>query len=187
MKKPNLRPAPAFQEYASDLLAKREFRLMTLGEKGLLMTMRLECWVNKCVPSERSELAILFGQSEQEINTHLTPNVLRFFMPDGANLICPELEAYRQNQEARNAALSEGGRNGGKATQDKNRQSKARLEGRFEAKVKPLNRDAMTRVEVSRKELINKGSLEENEEWLKDYDNGKPSNSNPYHEQSRGS
>ena len=183
MKKPNLRPAPAFQEYAADLLAKREFRMMTFTERGLLMTMRLECWVNKCVPSERSELAILFGQSEQVIKTHLTPNVLRFFMPDGANLICPELEAYRQNQEARNAALSEGGRNGGKATQDKNRQSKARLE----AKVKTLSRDELNRDEVIRKELIKKGSLEENEEWLKDYGNGKPSTSNPYHEQSRGS
>ena len=68
MKKPILRPAPAFQEYASDLLAKREFRMMTLAERGLLMTMRLECWVNKSVPSSKSELALMFGVSEQEMN-----------------------------------------------------------------------------------------------------------------------
>lgn len=187
MKKPNLRPAPAFQEYAADLLAKREFRMMTFTERGLLMTMRLECWVNKCVPSERSELAILFGQSEQVIKTHLTPNVLRFFMPDGTNLICQELEAYRQNQEARQAALSEGGRNGGKATQDKNRQSKASLEARLEAKVEPLSRDELNRAEVSRKELTNKGDLEEHKEWLNELEIGKLRNSTPYYEQSRGS
>ena len=187
MKKPNVRPAPAFQEYASDLLAKREFRLMTFGEKGLLMTMRLECWVNKCVPSERSELAMMFGSTEHEINIHLTSNVLRFFRPEGANLICPELEAYRQNQEARKAALSEGGRNGGKATQDKNRHSKAMLEGSLEAKVKPLSRDELNRDEVRREEFFNKGNLEEHEEWLNEFEGRKSTTSNSYFEQSRGS
>lgn len=153
--KPNLRSAPAFQEYASDLLAKREFRMMTLAERGLLMTMRLECWVNKSIPSDQSELALILGVSEVEMNFQLTHKVMSFFNHVGSNLICPELEAYRQNQEAKKAALSKGGRNGGIATQDKNRQAKARLDGRPEAKVKPLSRDELNRDDVSREELTN--------------------------------
>ena len=186
MKKPNLRPAPAFQEYASDLLAKREFRMMTLAERGLLMTMRLECWVNKSVPSSKSELALMFGVSEQEMNFLLTSKVLSFFNQVGTNLICTELESYRQNQEATKVALSEGGRNGGKATQEKNRQTKASLDARTEAKVKPLSRDELNRDEVSRKELTNEGGLEEHKEWLDGFENGTPTKSNSYYAQSRG-
>lgn len=186
MKKPNLRPAPAFQEYASDLLAKREFRMMTLAERGLLMTMRLECWVNKSVPSSKSELALMFGVTEQEMNSQLTSKVLSFFNQVGTNLICNELEAYRQNQEATKAALSEGGRNGGKATQEKNRLSKATLEARLEAKVKPLSRDESSRDEVSRKELTNEGGLMEHKEWINDFENASLSTSNLYYAQSRG-
>jgi hypothetical protein len=182
MNKPNLRPAPAFQEYASDLLAKREFRMMSLAERGLLMTMRLECWVNKSLPTKMSELSLMFGVSEQEMSSQLTPNVLSFFIQEEANLICTELEAYRQNQEAKKAALSEGGRNGGKVTQKKNREVKARLEG----KVKPLSRDELNRDEVSRKELTNEGSHEEHKEWLEGFENGTSTKSNLYYAQSRG-
>ena len=182
MNKPNLRPAPAFQEYASDFLAKREFRMMSLSERGLLMTMRFECWVNKFVPSDRSELAVMFGISDQDVQAYLTPRVLSFFKKVGTDLICIELEAYRQNQEATKVALSEGGRNGGKATQQKNRQAKASLE----AKVKPLSRDELNRDEVSREELTNEGSLEEHKEWLDGFENGTSTQSNLYYAQSRG-
>jgi len=185
MIKPNLRPAPAFQEYASDLLAKREFRMMNLAERGLLMTMRLECWVNKSLPIKKSELSMMFGFSEQEIDSQLTPNVLSFFKHEGSNLICTELEAYRQNQEATKVALSEGGRNGGKATQEKNRKAKASLEGRSEAKLKPLSRDEQNRTEEIREELTNKGSLTEHNEWINDFENAPLSISNLNYAQSK--
>ena len=35
------RDAPAYQEYAANLLARREFRAMSLPERGLLYTLRL--------------------------------------------------------------------------------------------------------------------------------------------------
>jgi hypothetical protein len=186
MNKPNLRPAPAFQEYASDFLAKREFRMMSLSERGLLMTMRFECWVNKFVPSDRSELAVMFGISDQDVQAYLTPRVLSFFKKVGTDLICIELEAYRENREATHNAQSKGGQKGGKATQEKNRQAKANLEGKLEAKVKPLSRDELNRDEVSREELTNEGSLEEHKEWLDGFENGTSTQSNLYYAQSRG-
>lgn len=44
------RDAPAYQEYAATILAQLSFRTMTLQERGLLYTMRLECWVNMRLP-----------------------------------------------------------------------------------------------------------------------------------------
>ena len=57
------RPPPAFQEYASDTLANIEFRLLSLPERGLRATMRLECWVNVYVPANPQELAKIKQQN----------------------------------------------------------------------------------------------------------------------------
>jgi hypothetical protein len=182
MEKPNKRPAPAYQEFASDMLAKREYRLMEFSEKGLLFHMRLECWVNKCLPSQKSELAQMFNLAELEIETMLTQNVLSFFTEKNGSLFCTELDAYRENLEATKAALSEGGRKGGQATQKISRQAKATLE----AEVKPLRRDDVSRDEGIREELTNKGVIDVHKDWLNGYGDGKPVVGRSYLEQSRG-
>lgn len=91
--------APAYLEYAADLLANRQFRLMTFGERGLLSTMKYECWVNGSVPADPSKLARLLGEPPETMSQLLTPAVLDFFhegfSPDGQVLICPDLEQYR--------------------------------------------------------------------------------------------
>jgi len=190
MKKPNKRPTPAFLEYASDMLAKREFRLLSLAERGLLTTMRYECWANKCVPSSPSEMSILLALPEHEITKHLTPNVLSFFQQSGLNLNCPELDKYRENLLAREDAQSKGGSNGGKATQRKNREAQATIEGSLqaplEAEVKPLNRNEVIRSEKKREELTNKETTEEHKEWLKGYGDGKAMLGKSYEQMSRG-
>ena len=66
------RDAPAYQEYASDWLANRKWRLMSLGERGLLDTMRKECWVNRSVPSNIEEIAKIFNLQEDEVSKCLT-------------------------------------------------------------------------------------------------------------------
>lgn len=47
---------PAYQEYAADMLSNRHFRMMTLQQRGLLYTLRLECWVNGSVPCDLTSL-----------------------------------------------------------------------------------------------------------------------------------
>jgi len=182
MEKPNKRPAPAYQEFASDMLAKREYRLMNFSEKGLLFHMRLECWVNKCMPSQKSELAKMFNLAEFEIETMLTQNVLSFFNEKNGSLFCTELDAYRENLEATKAALSEGGRKGGHATQKKSKQAKATLE----AEVKPLRRDDVSRDDGKEEELTNKGDIDGDKDWLNGYGDGNPLTGKSYLEHSRG-
>lgn len=170
MHKPNKRPAPAYQEFASDMLAKREYRLLGFPEKGLLWQMKLECWVNKSLPSRKSEFARMFSIDENAVEYLLTPNVLSFFHEIDGSLFCTELEAYRENLEATKLALSEGGKKGGKATQKKHREVQATLEG----KVNPLSRDEKNRYEESGVKLIKEDVMNEHQEWMSAYDEVSP-------------
>jgi len=182
MKKPNLRPAPCYQEYAADMLAKREFRLMSLAERGMLWTMRMECWVNASVPASKQNLTKIFNLTESEVETALSSNVLKFFNSKNESLFCQELDFYRENLNAKSKAQSEGGSNGGKATQAKAREAKANLE----AKPKPLSKEEERRNESKGEQLINKGLSPDQEEWLSGYDNKTSSKGRNYHDQSRG-
>lgn len=178
------RPAPAFQEYASDMLANSRYRTMSLSERGLMDTMRRECWVNGFVPKEPQELADYLAKPEAEVNAALSMKVLSFFKEQNDQLVCPELDAYRAVLKDRSKKMSEGGRNGGKVTQNKNKFARATLE----AMIKPLSRDEMNRGEWSGEEKRSLGegiSIEEINEFVAEYDST-PETSNAYYRASKG-
>ena len=91
------RKPPSFQEYAATILSSKSFRVMTLSQRGLLFTMRLECWVNHSTPSLSNELAKYLGFSHQEISEALSSEVISYFNESESSYICPELEDYRQH------------------------------------------------------------------------------------------
>jgi hypothetical protein len=66
------RSAPAYQEYATALLAQLPFRTMTLQDRGLLYTMRMECWVNIRLPQNHADLAKVLGLPVAEVAESLT-------------------------------------------------------------------------------------------------------------------
>lgn len=118
------RAPPAYQEYAADLLADRAFKSMSAAERGVLFSMRLECWVNRCVPSDSLELARVLGLQESEVKQGLTERVRRYFAAQegtGGILVCPELDAYRDRLDERHAKMSEGGRKGADHTNQSRR------------------------------------------------------------------
>jgi len=63
-----MRDAPAFQEYAAAMLANSRYRLMSLAERGLLDTLRRECWVNRGMPAKPATLAKMLGFDSAEID-----------------------------------------------------------------------------------------------------------------------
>ena len=182
MEKPNLRPAPCYQEYASDILANREFRLMGFAERGLLWHMRLECWVNKSLPINVDDLAKTLGMKSEDVLNSLSPRVLKFFKQNNGEFHCPELEAYRENCLARREKLSVSGQKGGQSTQRKQRQAKATLEG----SLKPLSRDEKNRDEKRGEELTKEEISSEHKEWVAAYESGTPIATSSYLMQSRG-
>ncbi len=91
------------------MIARLRYREMSLAERGLLYTLRNECWVNRRLPSDPARLARVLGYPVDEIQTSL-PRVMDFFEIQGESLVCPELENYRTYQDARRARMSEGGK-----------------------------------------------------------------------------
>ncbi len=112
------RKAPAYQEYAATIMAQLSFRTMSLQDRGLLYTMRLECWVNMHLPNNHNDLAKVLGMPVAEVMTSL-PAVMPFFAIDGDFIISPELEDYRIHLVERKLKQSQGGKRGSVITNNK--------------------------------------------------------------------
>lgn len=109
------RDPPAFQEYAAHLMALTEYRVLDMACRGMLMSMRLECWVNRTVPSAPRVLSKVLGCDvglAQRALVELAP----FFAVDGDKLHCPELDKYRAHLEEESRKKSVGGKAGAAKT-----------------------------------------------------------------------
>jgi len=116
------RDAPAFQEYASGMMARVEYRTMSLAGRGLLYSLRLECWVNRGVPNNPGTLARMLGFDQKEIESAIR-EVMPFFSIENGSIVCPELDDYRAHLESVRAKKSEGGKLGANYTNGKRKAS----------------------------------------------------------------
>jgi hypothetical protein len=178
------RPAPAYQEYASDILANRTYRAMTLAQRGLWDTIRKECWVNGSVPSSIPELAKYLGLDMNEVTKLMDSKLMACFEKNNADLTCPEIEAYRSKIELQRQSMSNGGRNGGRKTQaNRRKEGEATLEG----EVKALNRDESNRDELNGEESSKDNiGIHEHSAWLDEFQNSKSPNRSFYLMNSKG-
>ncbi len=112
------REAPAYQEYAAAILAQLPFRTMTLQDRGLLYTMRLECWVNVRLPHNHNDLAKILGLPVADVAGSLAA-VMPFFEVVDGFIFSPELENYRAHLADRKSKQSQGGKRGSAITNDK--------------------------------------------------------------------
>ena len=96
-------------------MARVEYRTMTLAGRGLLYSLRLECWVNRGVPNNPETLARMLGFDQKEIETALR-EVIPFFSIDNGQIVCPELDDYRAHLDAIRAKKSAGGKLGAACT-----------------------------------------------------------------------
>jgi hypothetical protein len=113
-----MKTAPAFQCYASNIIADKRYRLMSPDERFVWVSVYLECWPNRAVPADPVELAKYLGYPVEDVKTGLTERVLSFFSKVKGELICPELEEYRATLKVRNLKKSEGGKEGAKRKRD---------------------------------------------------------------------
>ena len=170
-RKEAIRQAPAYQEYASDILADMRYRKMSLAERGIWDTLRKECWVNKSLPADIDELSKLLRVPSQELEIALTENVRSFFLISNDYLVCPELDKYREQLEIQRQKKSTGGKLGGEITQQKRRKNEAKLEANFKDDLKPLSRGELIRRVGSRDEVNRVINTVTTDEWVNDYEN----------------
>ena len=105
------RDAPAYQEYAASMMGRLDYRAMTLAERGLLYTLRLECWVNDQLPASPEILARVLRLTLDEVEKSLPAVMSLFTIVDGC-LISPELNNYKIHLAEIRKKKSEGGKKG---------------------------------------------------------------------------
>lgn len=121
------RAPPSYQEYPAAMLSNFSFRLIPLAARGLLYTMRLECWANRKLPRNPDSLAKVLGVSPAEVAA-LLPSVMPFFEIDGDFIFCPELEKYRAYLDERRRRQSEGGKRSADAKSGKRKTAGSRAD-----------------------------------------------------------
>jgi len=163
------RKAPAYQEYAASMLSNRHFRLMSLAERGLLYTMRLECWENNQTPNSPTDLAKYLGFSITEIENALTNNVKSFFIEEYEVFISQELDDYRKHLEDYNAKKIAGGKKGAAIKNERIKKildsQEAIPQGDLEVTSRSLDKDSTDK--ISQNQSL--GSADN--DWSEDYEN----------------
>jgi len=91
-----MKDVPYFPLYAANIMASRNYKLMSLGERGLWITISLECWVNGGVPADFKHMAKILGFPEQEINQFFSNYQTTFFHIENGQYVSRELEEYRK-------------------------------------------------------------------------------------------
>jgi len=97
------------------MLANVNFRQMPLAARGLLYTLRLECWENHRLPADLGKLASVLRFDESEIIAAMQWLDTFIRTKDGW-LTSPELDDYRQHLADRRKAQSNGGKKGAAKT-----------------------------------------------------------------------
>lgn len=97
------------------MMARIDYRTMSLAARGLLYSLRLECWVNRRLPADPAKLARMLGIDAAEVAA-LLPDVMGFFGTDGTSIVCPELDDYRAHLEDRDMRKLEGAKKGARTT-----------------------------------------------------------------------
>ena len=114
------RPAPAYQEYAATMLANMNFRAISLEERGLLYTLRLECWENKSLPRDTTVLSKVLGQPVSE---SALKAIQPFFKYEDNAITSPELDNYQLSLDERKEKQRKGGQKGAKVTNSRTNNS----------------------------------------------------------------
>ena len=184
-----MKPVPYFPLYAANFLASKPFRMMTIEERGLWITIQMECWVNGSVPSDLKDLARYLGITPDELQNSLTQNQFSFLQKIGKELKSPELEEYRQGYLAAREKQRIGGIQG--AENKRLKQAKEILamqgqpqgepEGQPKGSLNYVNSDSFKSSQLVRSKITDA----ENKAWVDEYENT-PDLSNAYLKASKG-
>ena len=164
------RDAPAFQEYPASMMARLPYRTMSLAGRGLLYSLRLECWVNRRVPTEPRTLARVLGYEVQEIEFVL-PEVMPFFAIDGLGLYCPELEDYRNHIASIREKQSQGGKQGAAKTNGKRQQTETQAVSSNPSSHPQVTCESLVKsssVKSNSIQVLTENSLQD--EWVNEYE-----------------
>lgn len=161
------REPPAFQEYPASILAERNFRFMSLPERGLLFTIRLECWVNGSVPSLPDELAKYLGLNPTEVKSSFTECLKHYLKEDQGNFRSAELDNYKEHLEEIRRKKSEGGKKSAKNKKEKLVYQPSNNQLTSQDTCNSLVKNSV--VKTSQEQSLKKDAIDQ--AWVDDYEN----------------
>jgi uncharacterized protein YdaU (DUF1376 family) len=162
-----IKDVPYFPFYAANMMSSRSFRLMSLKERGLLITIMMECWINGGVPSDITDMAKILGLTVDDVKFAFTNRQLTFFHKEEGQFISKELEGYRQNYLDMREKQRLGGLKGAKNKKDKNaRLPKGQPQGEPEGSLSQISSNSFNSNQLLKKEVMDK----EVKAWIRDYE-----------------
>ena len=180
-----LRDQPYFPLYCANLIADHRYRLMNLNERGLFLTMLLECWHNGDVPVDPSNLSKFLGYQPIDIESALSTNVLSFFEKKSTSLKNKEVEIEKAKILQRRMKQSIGGKDGVVRKRQKNGKipskgdPEGQPEGQPEGSLGYINSNSITSIHVKQEKDIH----DVHQEWINEFD---PPKENAYLKASKG-
>jgi len=186
---------PYFPFYAANFIASKPFRLMTIEERGLWITMQMECWVNGTIPADQKELAKYLGCSLEEIQRSFTQKQYSFLEKVGNELKSPSLDEQRKEFMERREQQRLGGIEGAKRKKNKQtteKQDKEQSppqgipEGQPQGSLSYINSASIKSISINSNQITN-NKLTDNqfEAWMDDAEDA-PDITNDYLRASRG-
>jgi len=159
---------PYFPCYAENIIADRHYRSMSLLERGLWISIYLECWPNISVPKDPVKMAKILGFTPDEITTIPMANIMCFFKEEKGEIISPELNRQREEFKLTREKKSAGGKKGARI-------KKEMAEGNPEGipKGKPNGSSGHIKLnQIKSNQLVGKGVMTpEQIAWVDDYEN----------------
>ena len=168
-----MKDVPFFPLYAANIIASKAYRLMTLEQRGLWITILTECWVNDGIPESPEEMAKYLGFSEETI-TKAKFNLSSFSLKiEGGQIFSTELNEYKIGYMESRRLKSLGGKKGAQNKKLKQAiETSARL-GNPKGIPEGQPKGSLTYIKsnsINSNQLIDKGVFtEENEKWVRDY------------------
>jgi hypothetical protein len=161
---------------------------MNLQERGLWITLYMEFWVNGSMPADINELAKLLGFTTSDIEQSLSKLQYSFIENINGELICKELEEYRQGYLERREKQRLGGLIGAERKKAKKKSNVE--ESQWEGRPKGIPNSSLTYIKsnsINSNQLISKGVVKSTDPWLVAAFDDEPSHaSNDYAKQSKG-
>ena len=170
------RPPPAFQCYSSDFMAQESYAMASLSERGLLFSLLNHCWVNGSAPADITKLCKVLALDENDVRTAYGELVKQYLLPQAElsdRLVAPDFARQKAEMKIRRERQIEGGRRGGKTTQE--RIGGHKLASSLPSSLPPMSDKApeMSRDEVrgveKKRSVSEKGAIAEHDEWLASY------------------
>lgn len=182
-----MKEVPYFPLYAANIMASRPYKLMSLGERGLWISITMECWVNGGVPSDHAEMGKILGFSKTEVENFFSTYQTAFFEKVNDQFVSKELNEYRTGYEERREKQRLGGKKGAERKKEKQMKvagvknlPQGEPHGQAIGSLSYFNSNSVNSSQLINKEVSN----QTNQEWLSDYKNAPEACD--YRDQSKG-